>query len=77
MSKDRLSIVNFIASSENCCIETINFNDVFQLSKSIKELSDRLRHVKYLLRLDLINDLDIFTFPKSRMKNNLITKTNN
>ena len=28
MDKTRLSIVNIIASSENCSIETINFNDI-------------------------------------------------
>tara|TARA_B110000285_G_C14581780_1_gene362454 strand:+ start:111 stop:470 length:360 start_codon:yes stop_codon:yes gene_type:complete len=43
MYKKRLSIVNCIASSENCSIETINFNDILELSKSIKELRVRIK----------------------------------
>ena len=43
MDKKRLSIVNCIASSENCSIETINFNDILELSKSIKELRVRIK----------------------------------
>lgn len=48
MDKNKLSIVNFIASSENCSIETIHFNDIVELSKSIKELRQRIKKVKYL-----------------------------
>ena len=39
MSRQRQSVVSFIASSGNCSVESINFNDVVQLSKSIPELS--------------------------------------
>ena len=39
MNKEKLTVANFIASSENCSVEIINFNDILELSHSIKELS--------------------------------------
>lgn len=62
-SEKKSSLLTYVASSEDCQIGMINVAQLMELAQNNANLQYALKTVQLRIKHDLVDDLDVFTFP--------------